>query len=123
VSFGLTFPLLNFWGKKQFKVCYLRQTCNDLTGEYSCIALRELNGPSSARLANAGGMVPVRGWLDSFAEDYRKRLIFLMGFSFAHLDPMLAISLVDPERRLTTAMQVNIITLLISAGPVLYCLY
>ena len=55
VSYGLVPPLLNFWSRKQFKVCYVRQTKNDLTGEHSCIMLRELNriGDSNSRDPNA----------------------------------------------------------------------
>jgi N-acetyltransferase 10 len=43
VSFGLTSDLLRFWKKLGFLPVYLRQTANDLTGEHSCIVLKELN--------------------------------------------------------------------------------
>jgi N-acetyltransferase 10 len=43
VSFGLTSDLLRFWKKLGFLPVYLRQTANELTGEHSCIILKELN--------------------------------------------------------------------------------
>ena len=43
VSFGLTSDLLRFWKKLGFLPVYLRQTPNELTGENSCIVLKELN--------------------------------------------------------------------------------
>lgn len=43
VSFGLTSDLLRFWKKLGYLPVYLRQTPNDLTGEHSCIVLKELN--------------------------------------------------------------------------------
>uniref|UniRef100_A0A3Q3WM34 RNA cytidine acetyltransferase n=1 Tax=Mola mola TaxID=94237 RepID=A0A3Q3WM34_MOLML len=43
VSYGLTAQLLKFWKKAGYTPVYLRQTPNDLTGEHSCVMLRELN--------------------------------------------------------------------------------
>ena len=43
VSFGLTNDLLRFWKKSGYLPVYLRQTTNDLTGEHSCIMIKELN--------------------------------------------------------------------------------
>ncbi len=43
VSFGLTSDLLRFWKKIGYVPVYLRQTANELTGEHSCIVLKELN--------------------------------------------------------------------------------
>ncbi len=95
VSFGLTSQLLNFWSRKGYKTCYLRQTHNELTGEHSAILLKELNyeGMSEA---------PKPQWLGAFVTDYQKRLVSLMSFSFSKLDTVLAISLLDPERVLTS---------------------
>jgi len=102
-SFGLTSNLLNFWSRKGFKVCYLRQTKNDLTGEYSSIVLRELEALSSLTVNGKLMDGLVGGWLQAFVHDYRRRLIALMGFSFRDLDAPLAITLLDPDRQLTTA--------------------
>lgn len=43
VSYGLTSDLLRFWKKLGYLPVYLRQTPNELTGEHSCIVLKELN--------------------------------------------------------------------------------
>lgn len=96
VSFGLTTNLLSFWSRKQYKVCYLRQTTNEVTGEHSCIALRELD---CSNLEEEG--TPSTGWLDAFVQDYRSRLISLMSFSFSKLEAPLALTLLDPERNIT----------------------
>lgn len=43
VSYGLTQNLLKFWKRAGFVPVYIRQTPNDLTGEYSCIMLKTLH--------------------------------------------------------------------------------
>lgn len=96
VSFGLTSDLLTFWSRKRFKVSYLRQTPNDLTGEFSCIALRELQ---CSDLPNP----PQDRWLEAYVADYRKRLVSLMAYSFRELEASLAITLLDPDKSLTMA--------------------
>ena len=102
-SFGLTVPLLNFWSKKGFKVCYLRQTCNELTGEYSSIVLKELNvGEGQLCYPNRPNLTIREGWLDMFVADYKNRIINLLGFTFSNLESALAINLIDPDRRLTS---------------------
>ena len=94
-SFGLTAQLLNFWSRKQFRVCYVRQTSNDLTGENSSVVLRELgcDGVEDA---------PSAGWLESYKMDYRRRIVSLMGLSFSNMESSLALSLVDPDRSFTS---------------------
>ncbi|VDM16110.1 unnamed protein product [Hydatigera taeniaeformis] len=42
VSFGATPKLLRFWKRAGYLPVYLRQTMNELTGEFSCIMLSEL---------------------------------------------------------------------------------
>lgn len=126
VSFGLTSQLLNFWTKKGFQTCYIRQTINDLTGEYSCILLKELNydvihnnihtnntHASSNNTTNSSSKskghssddyyTPNPGWVEAYVTDYRRRLVSLMNYSFNTIEIPLAITLVDPDRRLTTS--------------------
>mmetsp|Transcript_8866 Transcript_8866/g.13289 ORF Transcript_8866/g.13289 Transcript_8866/m.13289 type:complete len:1103 (+) Transcript_8866:133-3441(+) len=91
VSYGLTGQLLNFWSKKEFKICYLRQSVNELTGEHSAVMLRELT---------AGGG-PSPGWLLGYVQDYRRRIVSLLSYSFRSLRTATAISLVDPDQVLT----------------------
>ena len=109
-SFGLTAPLLTFWSRKGFKVCYLRQTRNELTGEHSAIVLRELDpipvipGGAGKKAAKSAMLVdngPALGWLAAFVKDYRRRLISLMSYSFSSMEAPLAITLLDPDRNLT----------------------
>lgn len=100
VSYGLTNQLQNFWTRKGFKLCYLRQTANDLTGEHSSVVLKELNctGMTDA---------PDAGWLNAYVHDYRKRMVSLMSFSFNRMEAALAVTLVDPDRILTTTSDNN----------------
>lgn len=98
VSFGITSQLFNFWSRKDFRMCYLRQSVNDLTGEYSTVMLKELRG------RGGGGRGDVSsGWLDAFVEDYRARMLSLLSYSFRSLRTSLALSLVDPGQSLTAA--------------------
>lgn len=99
VSFGLTGQLLNFWSRKGFKICYLRQTSNELTGEHSSIMLHELE---CSDVADA----PQGDWLSGFVEDYRRRMISLLSFSFSALDISTAITLLDPNRELTAVGEI-----------------
>lgn len=113
-SFGLTSSLLTFWSRKGFKVCYLRQTKNDLTGEHSAIVLRELDPVSGVKASSSSKSTqskdvarllmdngPSEGWLTAFVRDYRRRLISLMSYNFNTLEAPLAITLLDPDRNLT----------------------
>jgi N-acetyltransferase 10 len=108
VSFGLTTQLLNFWSRKAFKTCYLRQTKNDLTGEHSCIVLKELkniigNGVGSHSAVGRTDERLASGWLEHFVSDYRRRLVSLMSYSFSSMETSLAITLIDPDRVLTSS--------------------
>ena len=95
-SFGITAQLLSFWSRKMFRVCYVRQTSNDLTGENSSVVLRELN------CQGLGIDAPASGWLEQYKIDYRRRLVSLMGFSFSAIEAPLAIALLDPDRCFTS---------------------
>ncbi|MGH0156896.1 UNVERIFIED_CONTAM: hypothetical protein FKN15_032558 [Acipenser sinensis] len=57
VSYGLTPTLLKFWKRAGFVPVYLRQTQNDLTGENTCIMLKELNSEEASQQSN---------WLPAF---------------------------------------------------------
>lgn len=96
VSFGLTGQLLSFWCKKDMRVCYVRQTANDITGEHSTIMLREL---ACEDMQDA----PAAGWLRSYVLDYRRRLISLAAYSFKKFDTTVSLTLLDPERELSGA--------------------
>lgn len=102
VGFGLTSQLLGFWNRKGFLTTYLRQTSNETTGEYSCIVLKEM----SINLENSNPAyeqtIPNSDWLSMFVEDYRRRLISLLSFNFKDLPIALAMTLVDPNKTLTS---------------------
>jgi N-acetyltransferase 10 len=107
ISFGLTSELLSFWTKLGFSPLYLRQTVNDITGEHSCVVVKELD---CSNLIESGEedeeSIPSNGWLQSFVEDYRRRLIALFGFgSFRSFSSMLGLLLLDPQRSLTLTNQ------------------
>lgn len=84
-SFGLTHSLHKFWSRAGFRMLYLRQTKNELTGEHSAIMLRSL--PRRSGVDDA--------WLPSFMHDTRRRFISLLGGAFRHLDLRLALSTLE----------------------------
>uniref|UniRef100_A0A672N084 RNA cytidine acetyltransferase n=1 Tax=Sinocyclocheilus grahami TaxID=75366 RepID=A0A672N084_SINGR len=86
VSYGLTPQLLKFWKKAGFVPVYLRQTPNDLTGEHSCIMLKELNAEESAEQNQ---------WLSAFWKDFRRRFLSLLSFQFSKFSPTLALNILQ----------------------------
>lgn len=104
VSYGLTTSLLQFWNRHRFQMCYVRQSCNELTGEHSCIVLREISTSSSVKSQKiTTHITPRDGWLESFVSDYRRRLNALMSYSFAKFETVLALTLLDPNKELTSS--------------------
>ncbi|KAL2093932.1 hypothetical protein ACEWY4_011244 [Coilia grayii] len=86
VSYGLTSQLLKFWKKAGFVPVYLRQTPNDLTGEHSCVMLKELNSDES----------PQQGpWLSAFWKDFRRRFLSLLSYQFRNFSPSLALNILQ----------------------------
>ncbi|ROI15050.1 RNA cytidine acetyltransferase [Anabarilius grahami] len=86
VSYGLTPQLLKFWKKAGFVPVYLRQTPNDLTGEHSCIMLKELNAEESTEQDQ---------WLSAFWKDFRRRFLSLLSFEFSKFNPTLALNILQ----------------------------
>ncbi|XP_076842110.1 RNA cytidine acetyltransferase [Brachyhypopomus gauderio] len=86
VSYGLTPQLLKFWKKAGFVPVYLRQTPNDLTGEHSCIMLKELNMEDSAGPGQ---------WLPAFWKDFRRRFLSLLSYQFSSFSPTLALNILQ----------------------------
>ncbi|XDV28690.1 hypothetical protein PO909_031913 [Leuciscus waleckii] len=86
VSYGLTPQLLKFWKKGGFVPVYLRQTPNDLTGEHSCIMLKELNAEESTEQNQ---------WLSAFWKDFRRRFLSLLSFQFSTFNPTLALNILQ----------------------------
>ncbi|XP_077599243.1 RNA cytidine acetyltransferase [Stigmatopora nigra] len=84
VSYGLTAQLLKFWKKAGFTPVYLRQTTNDLTGEHSCVMVKELISEEDQST-----------WLPSFWKDFRKRFLSLLSYKFSSFSPSLALSILQ----------------------------
>lgn len=91
VSYGLSADLLKFWKKNQFLPIYLRQTASELTGEYSCIMLKTIQTSESAP------------WLFSYYQDFRRRLLYLLGYQFRSFTPGMVLNLIQqgvyPEKK------------------------
>lgn len=85
VSYGMTQKLFNFWKKHEFKPVYVRLTQNDLTGEHTCVMLRLLKQSTNTTI----------DWLQSFYDDFTKRLVSLLAFDFRDLPLALSLSLLD----------------------------
>uniref|UniRef100_A0A667WAS4 RNA cytidine acetyltransferase n=1 Tax=Myripristis murdjan TaxID=586833 RepID=A0A667WAS4_9TELE len=86
VSYGLTSQLLKFWKRAGYTPVYLRQTPNDLTGEHSCVMLKELNTDEA----------PEQGqWLSAFWKDFRRRFLSLLSYQFSNFGPSLALNILQ----------------------------
>eukprot|EP00002_Diphylleia_rotans_P024304 TRINITY_DN4795_c0_g1_i1.p1 TRINITY_DN4795_c0_g1~~TRINITY_DN4795_c0_g1_i1.p1 ORF type:complete len:1024 (-),score=229.08 TRINITY_DN4795_c0_g1_i1:125-3196(-) len=88
VAFGLNQSLFNFWKKASFMPVYLRQTQNELTGEYTCIMLHSLKSDDLDSDCD-------QNWLPSFVQDFRMRFLSLLSYAFSSLPPALCLSIID----------------------------
>lgn len=86
VSFGLTHGLYNFWNRLGFMPLYMRQTANELTGEYTCIMAT--TSPSSSNDETCR-------WLTAFNHDFRRRFVQLLGYEFRSLPSGLALAILN----------------------------
>jgi N-acetyltransferase 10 len=94
VSYGLTQELFNFWSKAKFTPLYLRLTPNELTGEHTCIMIRNLHESENSALETLSHT----HWLEAFHTDFLSRFQHLLSFNFAKFSASLALSLlVDPS--------------------------
>ncbi|XP_068595911.1 RNA cytidine acetyltransferase [Brachionichthys hirsutus] len=89
VSYGLTAQLLKFWKKGGYTPVYLRQTPNDLTGEHSCVMLKELNAEEAPDQSQ---------WLSAFWKDFRRRFLSLLSYQFGSFHPSLALSILQNKK-------------------------
>ncbi|KAJ1726583.1 N-acetyltransferase 10, partial [Coemansia biformis] len=91
VSYGLTAGLHKFWRRAGYVPVYMRQTSNELTGEYTCVMLSELAAEGLAMRAS-------EQWLDAFGRDFHRRFRTLLSYSFADFSVVLAMSILDAAR-------------------------
>ncbi|KAM4552961.1 RNA cytidine acetyltransferase [Fundulus diaphanus] len=89
VSYGLTAQLLKFWKKAGYTPVYLRQTPNELTGEHSCVMLKELNAEEASEQSQ---------WLAAFWKDFRRRFLSLLSYKFSSFHPSLALSILQNKK-------------------------
>ncbi|CAG08734.1 unnamed protein product, partial [Tetraodon nigroviridis] len=93
VSYGLTAQLLRFWKKAGYSPVYLRQTPNDLTGEHSCVMLKELNTDEASEQSR---------WLAAFWTDFRRRFLSLLSYQFGSFHPSLALTILQNKKATET---------------------
>ena len=100
-AFGLTKELFSFWRKNDFYPFYIKMTENDITGEHSCILIKPLKDEeikfNLAMNINFGNENSSKlKWLAPFYNDFKKRLVSLLGFDFRSLPINLALSILEP---------------------------
>ncbi|PKI85266.1 N-acetyltransferase 10 [Malassezia vespertilionis] len=83
VSYGLTPSLFRFWKHNGYVPLYIRQSPNELTGEYSTVQLKTLREQSTS------------AWLAAYASDFRRRFISLLSFRFRELSTLTALSVLE----------------------------
>eukprot|EP01132_Coremiostelium_polycephalum_P003792 gene3792-4718_t len=86
VSYGVTPQLYSFWSRSRYLPVYLRLTSNDITGEHTCIMLKELQNEYSNTICQTG-------WSQSFYQDFRKRFMNLLGYEFRSFVSRLALKI------------------------------
>ncbi|VIO96799.1 Uncharacterized protein BM_BM13933 [Brugia malayi] len=89
VSFGLNLPLLKFWKRAGFVPVYLRQSVCDLTGEHTCIMLKDMNKDEEDLNESTAS------WLLSYWTEFRRRILHLFGFEFNKFLPQMALSILQ----------------------------
>lgn len=91
VSYGLTPSLFKFWKNLGFTPLYLRQSANDLTGEYTSVQLRTLRNKENEDEDD----FEQSEWLGSFALDFRRRFNQLLSYKFSELKTINALSILE----------------------------
>ncbi|KAJ3343731.1 hypothetical protein HDU93_006643 [Gonapodya sp. JEL0774] len=86
VSYGLTTELHRFWKRHGFRPVYMRQTANDVTGEHTCIVIREMIYPDREG----------QGWIEAFTRDFAARFAELLSFPhFRHFSAVTCLSILE----------------------------
>jgi N-acetyltransferase 10 len=78
VSYGITPELHKFWSKGGYVPVYLRQTANDITGEHTCIMLKQLQ-PAHLSAGGNVAVLPADEWCSALTQDFRRRFVQLLG--------------------------------------------
>ncbi|CAE6382345.1 unnamed protein product [Rhizoctonia solani] len=85
VSYGLSPQLLRFWKRAGYCPLYLRQTTSDLTGENTCVMVKNLGDVSEGE----------EHWIGAFAQDFRRRFLTLLSFQFREFGSASALSILE----------------------------
>jgi N-acetyltransferase 10 len=81
-SFGLTVGLYKFWKNSSFYPLYLKTLQNSITGEHSCIMVRKIENDNIKLNLNTTSFGASNCWLQSFYNDFSKRLQYLFSYEF-----------------------------------------
>ncbi|XP_074600783.1 RNA cytidine acetyltransferase l(1)G0020 isoform X1 [Brevipalpus obovatus] len=90
VCYGLTGELLRFWKRNEYIPVYLRQTPNELTGEFSCIMVKVL-----ARYHGTNLVTVSSEWLKDFWNDFRRRFVCLLSQVFRSFPLSLCLDIIQ----------------------------
>ncbi|KAH7335177.1 DUF699-domain-containing protein [Rhizoctonia solani] len=85
VSYGLSPQLLRFWKRGGYCPLYLRQTTSDLTGENTCVMIKNLGDIQEGE----------EHWIGAFAQDFRRRFLSLLSFQFREFGSASALSILE----------------------------
>jgi N-acetyltransferase 10 len=88
VSYGITSQLHKFWKRAGYTPVYLRQTANELTGEHTCIMLKQLS-------RNNSELTVANQWLPLFSWDFRRRFLELLAYQFRNFSSSLVLSILQ----------------------------
>jgi N-acetyltransferase 10 len=86
VSYGITPSLFKFWKQAGYVPMYVRQSANELTGEYNVVQLRSIERSDDSS---------VPSWLSAFAQDFQRRFLSLLGFKFRSFTAVSALSILQ----------------------------
>lgn len=92
VSFGLTLDLFRFWRKHKFAPFFIGNAPNSVTGEYTCMVLKALKNDD----VEAAGSDDW-GFYGPFYQEYKGRLVELLGSTYRKMNYKLAMSVLDPK--------------------------
>ncbi|CAE6447167.1 unnamed protein product [Rhizoctonia solani] len=85
VSYGLSPQLLRFWKRAGYCPLYLRQTTSDLTGENTCVMVKNLGYVQEGE----------DHWIGEFSQDFRRRFLSLLSFQFREFGSTSALSILE----------------------------
>ncbi|CAN4106440.1 unnamed protein product [Withania somnifera] len=92
VSFGLTLDLFRFWRKHKFAPFFIGNAPNSITGEYTCMVVKALKNDDVGAAESDEW-----GFYGPFYQEYKGRLVELLGSTYRKMNYKLAMSVFDPK--------------------------